>query len=81
MKAPARGHTEIFDSKGEMKIGEVTSGGFGPTYGKALAMGYINTESGLMKEGSEIMLNVRGKMLPAQVTKMPFVQCNYYRAP
>jgi aminomethyltransferase len=39
MKAPARGHTEIFDAEGKNKIGEVTSGGFGPSYGKPLAMG------------------------------------------
>lgn len=39
MKAPARGHTEIFTEDGKKKIGEITSGGFGPTYGKALAMG------------------------------------------
>ncbi len=39
MKAPARGHTEIFAADGTTKIGEVTSGGFGPTYQKPLAMG------------------------------------------
>ena len=41
MKAPARGHTEIFTLDGLKKIGEITSGGFGPTYGKPLAMGYV----------------------------------------
>ena len=35
MKAPARQHTEIFDAEGTRKIGEITSGGFGPTFGKA----------------------------------------------
>ena len=39
MKAPARAHTEIFSADGSTKIGEVTSGGFGPSYGKPLAMG------------------------------------------
>lgn len=39
MKAPARAHTEIFSVDGKTKIGEVTSGGFGPSFGKALAMG------------------------------------------
>jgi hypothetical protein len=28
MKAPARGHTEIFDAEGKLKIGEITSGTF-----------------------------------------------------
>ncbi len=39
MKAPARGHTEVYTADGSVKIGEITSGGFGPTYQKALAMG------------------------------------------
>ena len=34
MKAPARQHTEIFDAEGTRKIGEITSGGFGPTFGR-----------------------------------------------
>lgn len=38
-KAPAREHTEVFAADGTTKIGEVTSGGFGPTFGKPLAMG------------------------------------------
>lgn len=41
MTAPARGHSEIFSSDGKTKIGEVTSGGFGPTYKKPLAIGYL----------------------------------------
>jgi aminomethyltransferase len=43
MKAPARGHTEIFAVDGVSKIGEVTSGGFGPTFQKPLAMGFVYT--------------------------------------
>jgi aminomethyltransferase len=39
MKAPARGHTEIFSEDGARKIGEITSGGFGPTLNKPVAMG------------------------------------------
>jgi aminomethyltransferase len=79
MKAPARGHTEIFAEDGTTKIGEITSGGFGPTYGKPLAMGYVETASS--KEGTPVMLSVRGKMQPAVVTKMPFVGVSYYKAP
>lgn len=79
MKAPARGHTEIYSADGATKIGEITSGGFGPTFGKPLAMGYIETASS--KEGTPVMLSVRGKMQPAEVTKMPFVETNYYKAP
>ena len=40
MKAPAREHTDIFSPDGETKIGEITSGVFGPTIKKPIAMGY-----------------------------------------
>jgi len=79
MKAPARGGVEIFDNTGENKIGIITSGGFGPTFGGPIAMGYVTPDHS--KDGTNIMLNVRGKMLPATITKTPFVECHYYRAP
>lgn len=78
MKAPARSHTEVFTADGSKKIGEITSGGFGPTYGKALAMGYVETEHSA--EGTKVAVSVRGKMLPAEISKMPFVATSYYKA-
>jgi aminomethyltransferase len=33
------------------------------------------------KDGTAVKLNIRGKMVDAAVTKMPFVPCHYYRAP
>ena len=80
MKAPARDHTEIFDAAGSKKIGEITSGGFGPSYGAPVAMGYVGTDNAT-EDGTDVMLSVRGKMLPAKITKMPFVECHYYRSP
>ena len=44
MTAPARAHIEIYDESGKIKIGEVTSGGFGPTFNKPLAMGFVDTK-------------------------------------
>jgi aminomethyltransferase len=79
MRAPAREHTEIFDATGERKIGEVTSGTFGPTVNAPVAMGYVETASS--KVGTEIMLNIRGKMQKAQVSKMPFITPRYYKVP
>jgi aminomethyltransferase len=38
MKAPARGHTDIVSPDGKTKLGEVTSGGFGPSFTKPMAM-------------------------------------------
>lgn len=77
MKAPARGHTLIFSADGSKKIGEITSGGFGPTYGKALAMGFVDTAHSA--DGTEVTVEVRGKKLPAQITKMPFVPTSYFK--
>lgn len=79
MKAPAREHAEIYDATGETLIGEVTSGTFSPCLKKPIAMGYVATDSS--KNGTDIMIKIRGKMQPAQVTKMPFVETRYYRVP
>ena len=79
MKAPARSHTEIFTLDGKQKIGEVTSGGFGPTYGKALAMGFVDTA--FSADGTQVAVSVRGKFLPCEITKTPFVPTCYYKAP
>jgi aminomethyltransferase len=76
-RAPARAHTEITD-KGGRRIGEVTSGGFGPTLGGPLAMGYV--EAAFAAPGTELMLVVRGTPRPAKVTVMPFVAHNYVPA-
>ena len=75
-KMPARAHTEIANDEGR-EIGEITSGGFGPSLGKPIAMGYVATPSTSI--GSAVNLMVRGKALPARISKMPFVQHRYHR--
>ncbi len=75
-RAPAREHTEIQDMDGNT-IGEITSGGFGPSVGGPVAMGYVARSHA--KAGTELNLIVRGKARPAKVVKMPFVPHNYYR--
>jgi glycine cleavage system aminomethyltransferase T len=42
-------------------------------------MGYIDTAQA--KNDTDIKLNIRNKMVGAKVTKMPFVESNYYRVP
>ena len=76
MKAPARAHTIVYDASGTKKIGEITSGTFGPSLKKAVAMGYV--EEGY--EGTAVKLDIRGKMADAEITKMPFGKTNYFRA-
>jgi len=75
-RAPAREHTEVQDMDGNT-IGEITSGGFGPTAGGPVAMGYVARK--FTKAGTEVQLIVRGKARPAKITKLPFAQHNYYR--
>jgi aminomethyltransferase len=75
-RAPARAHTEIADMDGNI-IGEITSGGFGPSYGGPVAMGYVASD--FAKVGTEINLIVRGKPVPAQIEKLPFVPQRYFK--
>ncbi len=75
-KAPVREGVELFDASGS-KVGEVTSGGFGPSVGAPVAMGYVI--SGSAELGSELYAQVRNKQVPVTVCKMPFVVQNYYR--
>lgn len=75
-RAPAREHTEIQDMDGN-RIGEITSGGFGPTAEGPVAMGYVARP--FVKAGTPVQLIVRGKARPASVVKMPFAPHRYYR--
>ncbi|WP_185961255.1 glycine cleavage system aminomethyltransferase GcvT [Telmatospirillum sp. J64-1] len=73
-RAPARAHTEITDADGQ-SIGEITSGGFGPSVGGPVAMGYVDTSHA--EPGTPLRLMVRGKVHDAQVVALPFVQHRY----
>jgi len=75
-RQPARAHTEIQDKSGR-RVGELTSGGFGPTIGAPVAMGYVETS--LAEPGTELSLIVRGKPVPAKVAPLPFVPHRYHR--
>ena len=67
---------EIADDSGR-DIGEITSGGFGPSLGKPIAMGYVAAPSAAV--GSAVNLMVRGKALAGKVVKLPFVPHRYFR--
>jgi aminomethyltransferase len=58
-------------------VGKVTSGGFSPTLGRAVAMGYV--ERAQAASGTKVDLVVRGKPVPAEIVPMPFVKHAYYR--
>ena len=67
----ARHEMPICDAEGK-QIGHVTSGTMGPTVKKAIGMGYVDVPYN--KVGSEIYIEIRGKLLKAAVVKMPFYQ-------
>lgn len=69
-RAPARAGTDIQSPDGET-IGTVTSGGFAPSVDAPIAMGYVAAAHAA--PDTSVNLMVRGKALPAKVSKMPFV--------
>ncbi len=75
-RAPAREGTEVFSESGE-KIGHVTSGGYGPTVGGPVAMGYVKTP--FNRKDTPLTLRVRGKDMPARAASAVFVPHNYKR--
>jgi aminomethyltransferase len=75
-KAPIREGAELVNAAGEV-IGSVTSGSFGPTVGKPVAMGYVTTEYSALD--TEVFALVRGKQMPMVVSKAPFIEQRYYR--
>ncbi len=75
-RAPARAGTDIAAADGTA-AGGITSGGFSPTLEAPIAMGYVRRD--LAAEGTALGLLVRGKLLPARVTAMPFVPHRYIR--
>lgn len=78
-RAPVRAGVDLYLSEGAQRaIGTVTSGGFGPTPDKPVAMGYV--PSNLATPGTRVFAEVRGKHLPMIVTALPFVPHRYKRA-
>jgi aminomethyltransferase len=75
-RAPARDGAEIVDASGA-EIGRVTSGGFGPSVGGPIAMGYV--ASSAAAPGTPVSLMVRGKPLAARVSPLPFHPHAYRR--
>ena len=51
-------------------VGQVTSGTFGPTVQKNIALAYVPTE--LAKVGTDLAVRIRDRDIPAKVVKTPF---------
>ena len=75
-KVIARENTKIFSSNGD-EIGFVTSGTFGPSVNRPVAMGYIKSE--FSEIGTSIQLEVRGKKYEGKVSELPFYKKSYVK--
>ncbi len=74
-KMPAREGALIFN--GNTQIGVLTSGGFAPSLGFPIAMGYVARD--FANPGTQVEIEVRGKRIAATVSPMPFIPNRYHR--
>ncbi len=77
-RAPVRAGAEVFNEAGEA-IGQVTSGGFGPTVGAPVAMGYVRAP--FAEKGAPVKFVVRGREIAGEVTSPTFTKPGYRRRP
>jgi aminomethyltransferase len=75
-RVPARAHAEIRGAGGA-RIGEITSGGFGPTVNGPVAMGYV--ARGADAPDTAVTVMVRDSAVPARVVRVPFVPHRYVK--
>lgn len=66
---PRKGYDITLSGK---KVGTLTSGTVSPILEKAIALGYVEVQ--YAAENTELNFLIRGKEIPAKVTKLPFVK-------
>ena len=76
-RAPMRGGVSLHGPNGGDEVGVVTSGGFGPSLGAPVAMGYVRAD--LAAPGTLLAGLVRGRHLPVRVAALPFVPARFKR--
>ncbi len=76
-RAPMREGVELHPAEGWPAVGRITSGGFGPSVGGPVAMGYVPTD--LSAPGTVVYGLLRGKMLPVKVARLPLTPPGYKR--
>ncbi len=75
-RAPVREGAIIVNADGN-ELGIVTSGGFGPSVGRPVAMGYVSSQA--LEEGLALFARVRKKLIPIHLRAQPFVEQRYFR--
>lgn len=77
-RRPVRAGAPLFaDEVSATPVGRVTSGGFGPSCGGPVAMGYV--PSSMTNLGSHVYAEVRGERFIMTVAALPFARHNYQR--
>jgi aminomethyltransferase len=77
-RKPVRDGAALYAEGVDEPVGVVTSGGFGPTVGGPIAMGYV--ASGHHETGTPLEADVRGTRVACRVADLPFVTHRYHRA-
>ncbi len=75
-RAPVRESVELFNQNNE-HVGNITSGGFGPSVGSPIAMGYVANQYSIID--TQLTAQVRGRNLNVKVVALPFILHRYYR--
>lgn len=77
-RAPMREGVQIYAAEDATQpIGVITSGGFGPSVGGPVAMGYV--PAAMSAVGTQLFGDLRGKRLPLTITALPFVAARFKR--
>ncbi len=75
-RQPVRSDSVLLDINGNT-IGIVTSGGFGPSVGYPVAMGYVGKD--FAPVGSQVFTEVRGNRIALHVHQLPFTPHGYHK--
>ncbi len=75
-RQPVRSETVLIDADGK-HVGIVTSGGFGPSAGHPVAMGYVNKD--ILAATVPIFAEVRGNRIPVHIHPLPFTPHRYHK--
>ena len=74
-KMPVREGAPVYAQDGQ--VGSITSGGFAPSVGAPIAMGYVDSQH--TPVGTKLEAEVRGKRVALTVAALPFIPHHYHR--